>query len=110
MKDAPGLLTDQAADVEAEVDDQPDIEPDLSNTDPERAIIHCGKRYEDLREGEVNVAIAQQDQRVEQGKCHPQYADIFVDRERSWSTGPQPSHFVGDADPQRHGEPQDRER
>src|SRR5512141_1807321 len=60
MQDPPGLLADQFPDVETHIDDQPDIEPDLSDPNPGGAIPHGRKRHKDLCDREIDVMIAQQ--------------------------------------------------
>lgn len=103
---APGFATDLITDVIAENDQTPDVEAQLSQTDPLGQVIGGGEGGEHLGEGEVDVLVADQEQAVDQAKAQTEQAGVLVQGGGGGSAGPNACHLVGDHDAHRHGQPQ----
>jgi len=81
MNDPPRLLANALTNIETQCYDDPEIKSNLPDTHPGWTIIHSGKGRKDLYNSEIDVMIAEQDQRMEERKGQSQQAHVFMDGE-----------------------------
>ena len=95
---APGFAADLAAEVIAEDDQGPDVEAQLSQSNPLGQVTGGGEGGEHLGQAEVDVLVAHQEQAVHQAKGQAEQAGVLVQFCGGRAAGPHPGHFVRDHD------------
>src|SRR5512141_255996 len=91
----PGPVPYALADIETEGDDQQKIKTNLANANPDRLIVHTIKRDNNLRQREVDVFIAHQNQSMEKSEGYSQQTGVLMQIERGRAARPHPRQLVG---------------